>query len=619
MPRKQNGWGTSKSFAFKGAGRIDRGKGVGSFGLYPGDRRYGSSVHRTVIEKWNLDSNWVKWRKGFEIYNLTSWAVVKVANSDPDAQPAYVPASLKSVLYQGTDYEIPTTFMAYEFPTANADGNTHYVAKRTPEEKLLGVVTEVQNDEITYATEKANHEIHVRGIPDAINARLLLQMLGERLTDGSKDEDRTEATLKNVLTADKLPGIYKGKTAPKSVTGDSEFLKPTIVRISIPLPDLVQPENPKTYIRNQGLFGREVKAPKQIDILENPNQLIGKLIYIKNFYIERPISELDSIEWAEDSNYMAATIVESERIQTVYALDPGVSNLPPSMYDIDTLPKIFETNYAEYTVEGTYVFKKEMYQKYFGKQYLSCETVKDLVQDISYVVLPFMIKSAGVLDNKLYITSEPFVSEVTLTPELTEGSYLVFTDKSFCKFTQTDTKWTDLNTDVNPWMDEIFTSGKALRPAEVYTCSCPSHSHAILSVPQAIESIGDRKINRQLRYPLPTVMSQDRYVGAGLEQTAGKISSWETLEHRLGYKMCKHTIAAMFIENIRVKEPSEYPTAEARIEFDEKLADMVNSSRENFIASYKLGGISLKEIIFALAQGLNLDNTETAYVIFRSS
>ena len=138
-------------------------------------------------------------------------------------------------------------------------------------------------------------------------------------------------------------------------------------------------------------------------------------------------------------------------------------------------------------------------------------------------------------------------------------------------------------------------------------------------MPQALESIGDRKINRQLRYPLPTVMSQDRYAGAGLEQTAGKISSWETREHKLGFKMCKHTIAAMFIENIRVQEPSEYPTAEARIEFDEKLADMVNSSRENFIASYKRGGISLKEIIFALAQGLNLDNIETAYVIFRSS
>ena len=75
----------------------------------------------------------------------------------------------------------------------------------------------------------------------------------------------------------------------------------------------------------------------------------------------------------------------------------------------------------------------------------------------------------------------------------------------------------------------------------------------------------------------------------------------------------------MFIDDIRVQEPNEYPTAEAREEFDEKLAEMINNSRENFIASFKRGGVSLKEIIFALAQGLNLDNIETAYVIFRSS
>ena len=85
MPRKQNGFGSSESFAFKGFGRLDIGKGTGAAGYYPGNRQYGSIVQRTVIEKWNLDSDWVKWRKGFEIYNRAAWdnLMVKDITYDP--------------------------------------------------------------------------------------------------------------------------------------------------------------------------------------------------------------------------------------------------------------------------------------------------------------------------------------------------------------------------------------------------------------------------------------------------------------------------------------------------------------------------------------------------------
>ena len=37
--------------------------------------------------------------------------------------------------------------------------------------------------------------------------------------------------------------------------------------------------------------------------------------------------------------------------------------------------------------------------------------------------------------------------------------------------------------------------------------------------------------------------------------------------------MCKHSIAAMFIEKIKVKEPNKYPTIEARENFEAKLND----------------------------------------------
>ena len=61
MPRKQNGFGNTKSFSVKANEKIDskisKGKGVGAAGFYPSNRQYGTSVHRSVIEKYNLDSD----------------------------------------------------------------------------------------------------------------------------------------------------------------------------------------------------------------------------------------------------------------------------------------------------------------------------------------------------------------------------------------------------------------------------------------------------------------------------------------------------------------------------------------------------------------------------------
>ena len=69
MPKKQNGFGNSKSLAFKPSKAVSKGKGVGAAGFYPSDRRYGTAVQRSVIEKYDLDSDWTKWRRGFEYYN----------------------------------------------------------------------------------------------------------------------------------------------------------------------------------------------------------------------------------------------------------------------------------------------------------------------------------------------------------------------------------------------------------------------------------------------------------------------------------------------------------------------------------------------------------------------
>ena len=105
----------------------------------------------------------------------------------------------------------------------------------------------------------------------------------------------------------------------------------------------------------------------------------------------------------------------------------------------------------------------------------------------------------------------------------------------------------------------------------------------------------------------------------GLNNAAGLIESWETREHRMSFKMCKHSIAAMFIDRLKVKEPNTYPTSEARQDFEEKLRKEIQEVSEEFGMSYKRGGITTLEIIFALAQGLNLDEVELAYVMLNSN
>lgn len=74
MPRKQNGFGSASSFAFnKVNNKVSQGKRPGAAGYYPSDRQFGTSVHRSVIEQFDLDSKWVRWRKGLEFYYQAAW------------------------------------------------------------------------------------------------------------------------------------------------------------------------------------------------------------------------------------------------------------------------------------------------------------------------------------------------------------------------------------------------------------------------------------------------------------------------------------------------------------------------------------------------------------------
>ena len=591
MPRKQNGFGKAKSLSFKGSGRIDKGKGVGAPGLYPSNRRYGSSVHRTIIEKYNLDSDWTKWRKGYEYYNQAAW--YRLQDVD-DFSKEYKDSQIESKLYQGTPYEVDVVFDGYKFATKGADSNNHYVMKRTTVNSPdLGIVTGVLNDASLYPDYKANREIHVQGTPGA-DSRLLFQMIGERITDGE-----TEATLNYVLNSNDRPALYMGKSY--------ENLTKVIVKV------------PTNTIQN--------------GTVESAQDLVGKIVWIKDFFVEKEISDFGQFDFIDAPYYFGVNSLDKAAAVELEILDPTQEVLPPSLYDISKLPSVFTSVDSSYTVTGTHIFQKDLYQRFFGKQYVTADVIKDQVSTASYSIFPFTILGVAEKDGFFEMTSVPFVSQLKMYSPADGNATLVFTDYSFTKLSVDEyngeyyhkpgkpgtTPWMLLDTDVNPWMDEVFTAGNSLRPATVYTCSCPNHSHAMLRAPQSTQEDGRRKTNRQQRYPLPTVMGTMDFNSIGLSSAAGLVESWETREHRMSFNMCKHSIASMFIERIKVKEPNSYPTSEAREDFEEKLRKEIQEISEKFGISYKRGGITTLEIIFALAKGLNLDDVELAYVMLNSN
>ena len=58
-----------------------------------------------------------------------------------------------------------------------------------------------------------------------------------------------------------------------------------------------------------------------------------------------------------------------EKIMSI--LDPSQELLPPSLYDINTLPVLFKTDKADFEVKGRYLYKKDIYQRFYGRQYLT--------------------------------------------------------------------------------------------------------------------------------------------------------------------------------------------------------------------------------------------------------
>ena len=136
-------------------------------------------------------------------------------------------------------------------------------------------------------------------------------------------------------------------------------------------------------------------------------------------------------------------------------------------------------------------------------------------------------------------------------------------------------------------------------------------------MPEALGEGGTPQ-NRQRRFPLPSAMGTNSFDAAGMSEAAGILQSWETQKYRNSFRICKHTVAAMMINKIKMQEPKAVPSFESRIKFEQRLKKDMDEVGVEFKAQLRRSNITTAEIVFMLAQGLNLNEIETAFVMLNS-
>ena len=295
-------------------------------------------------------------------------------------QGAYLEfAKTDALLFQGTNFEIPVTFDGYRFATKNADSRTHYAIRRTViQNKQLGFIEEIQSDPLAYPEQFANNEIWTKVIatrgPDSDD--LLVRCQGERITDGE-----AAANIKFVLTEERKPAVYDGKSFKDGVQ----------IKVSIPLDEIMQTD----FIKNNN---------------DNVQSLVGESVYMPDFFVNREILSLDN--FIDGRDFIQVDVADFVGDVRVIILD-NQTTLPPTLSEVNELDNIYETSEAFGGMDGSFFFRKTDYQRFFGQQYLTADTVKEEVDTLSYAITPFLIQSVivntDVGKGVLEITSAPFI------------------------------------------------------------------------------------------------------------------------------------------------------------------------------------------------------------------
>ena len=570
MPKKQNGFGNPKSFSIKGINKIvNQGKRKQQSGFYPSDRHYGSSVTRSIIQKWDLDSTWTRWRKGLEYYYRGAYLELN---------------KLSSKLHQGTPYEIPLSLTGYKFATKDADTRSHYVIKREPTTKTTyAIIEKIYNNPTLHLDKFRKNEIYTEVKHKTIEDGIVIQKsIGETVVN----KKGVSANITNVLTSDGRPSVYIGKSLEKSV-------------------------NVKVILNAEELL--------KIDLIkkEGINTLINKIIFIPNITIERIKKKSDKFQ---DYAYTFNVNIENDISRTEIEILEKGDELSLSLNDITQLKKLYAST-ADIIINGSFEFLKENYQSFWGKEYVNAESVRNEISLLSYDILPFMVEfiKHDEENNTIELSASALNSALNLYSKLNNKSKIVFADNSFTKISNNTENegWQDFDIDIKPWEDPTFVSGDELTIATIYACSCPAYSHAKIRNPEQYDDKGNKR-NIQSRAPAPTAGGSNSYENKGVLDLASVIDSWATKKYKRGFKICKHTIAARYADNIKTLEPNSVPSYETRLKFEEKLTSEIEEVGDEFKAQLRRSDVSILDIVLALSESLNFNLNKLAS-LFKSA
>ena len=481
MPRKQNGFGNSKSFSVKSFdSKFDKNKKIQGSGQYPSNRQFGSTVTRSVIQQWNLESTWAMWRKGYEYARLNNWVDLNV--------------KFFAFLFSGTTSRLRADFICKRFPSLSNDTATRYVVKREIAPSVVdprfATITNIINNPTESEQSKKNFqnkEIWVQvdnsGVTNGVNEtdrfNVIKRLTNERISNLRHGTEYTtnksfDATVKTLLNSNGRPLVYKATAHDHN----------TNLTIRIPRKDVILTE----YVKNarDGIYG-----------------LIGQVIRMTNMPVAMPKSGLTFVDHPRT--------VEVQMDMTQTNQDFWIADVQgQSSFEVfvDASPIVILTgNNATFNIKEKFTIVKDKYQQYFERE-LIASTIDSETTEMVNVYPPLYIQNVTDDGTDIIFETIPFEGKLELYGT-DPNPYIVLSDFSFASWQVKEDGRTLNNTNVYPWEDETFLVGDGIYIANDYACNCQSFSKANVMSPEALyrRYTGPAlSKNRQLKYPLPSVL-----------------------------------------------------------------------------------------------------------------
>lgn len=545
MPRKQNGFGSAKSFSVGSVNnKVNKGKSIQGSGQYPSDRRFGATVTRSVTQQYNIDSTWQMWRKGYEYARQNIWVNLDVL--------------FFAFLFSGTTSRLRANFRCKRFPSLKNDTATRYVVKREiapsvtdPRYATVQSIINIPPPRVpeTDAEKRRkenfdNKEIWLEVTPstpvDTVG-NVLKRLKHERITNKRHGTDYTtdkvyEATVKDVLKNNGLPLVYTAVSHGKETT----------MEIRIPRDEVLGTE----YVTNA---------------IEGLKALIGQVIRPTNMPVSMPKTGLTFRDEVDNPDTVYIDLDMTKTGQTVWLAN--VDDQDAFEVFVDTTPLlILTTNNASFTMKQKFELHKSQYQHYFD-YYMTANTVDTETEEMALVYPPLYISDVADDGTDIVFQTIPFEATLQLSGDYSDGNpYVVLSDFSFTSW-QLQPDFITVNgeevknpeagltfndTSVYPWEDQTWIVGDGIYVADAYACNCPSYSRSMVTSPESTyrryTGIALNK-NRQLKFPLPSALSNKDIEGLSNAES-GVIVNWASRQQRLEHKTCKHTIAGIFAEEI---------------------------------------------------------------------